>query len=165
VPAPALDATVFDVPTALSTGSDAAIPEGAPAWSPDGTMLAFSSARTGTSQIFTMAAAGGNAVQVTNDVAGAFDPAWSADGTTIVFTSATGSLQLRKVKLSNGSSSDFATDSLDLAQATCNANVCIVAEDPTAERGSILAFPATGGKGEVVVARTRNEREPAILVP
>ena len=61
VPAPALDATTFDAPTALSTGSDSAIPEVAPRFSPDGTMLAFSSARTGTSQIFTMPAAGGTA--------------------------------------------------------------------------------------------------------
>jgi Tol biopolymer transport system component len=165
VPAPALDATTFDAPTALSTGSNTAVPEGAPAWSPDGTRLAFSSDRTGTSQIFTMDAAGGEAAQVTNDVAGAFDPAWSADGTTIVFTSAAGTLHLRQVKLSSGSSSDFATDSLDLAQASCDANVCIAAEDPTGTRGSILAFPAKGGKGEAIVARTRNEREPAILVP
>jgi Tol biopolymer transport system component len=165
VPAPALDAVAIDAPTALSTGSDSAIPEGAPAWSPDGSTLAFSSGRTGTSQIFTMAAAGGEAVQVTNEVAGAFDPVWSADGTTIIFTSAIGMLHLRKVRLSNDSSSDFVTDSLDLAQVSCDANVCIAAEDPTGERGSILAFAAKGGKGEAVVGRTRNEREPAILVP
>lgn len=165
VPAPALDAVAFDTPVALSTGSDSAIPEGAPAWSPDGTTLAFSSARTGTSQIFTMPAAGGSAVQVTNEVAGAFNPAWSADGSTIVFTSATGTLHLRKVRLSNGSSSDFATDSLDLAQASCNADACVAAEDPSGTRGSLVAFPAKGGKGEAIVARTRNEREAAILVP
>lgn len=165
VPAPALDATTFDVPTAVATGSDSAIPEGAPAWSPDGATLAFSSTRTGTSQIFTVASAGGTAVQVTNEVGGAFNPAWSADGSTIVYTSATGALHLRKVKLSTLTTSNFATDSLDLAAAVCDANVCIAAEDPTGSRGSILAFPAKGGKGEAVIARTRNEREPAILVP
>ena len=165
VPAPALDATTFDTPTALSTGSDSAIPEVAPAWSPDGTKIAFSSARTGTSQIFTMPAAGGAAVQMTNEVAGAFNPTWSADGSAIVFASATGTLHLRKVKVSSGVSSDFASDSLDLAQASCNADVCIVAEDPTGTRGSLIAYPAKGGKGEVIVARTRNEREPAVLVP
>ena len=165
VPAPALDAVTFDAPTALSTGSDSAIPEGAPAWSPDGTTIAFSSARTGTSQIFTMPAAGGSAVQVTNEVAGAFNPTWSADGSTIIFTSATGALHLRKVKLASAVASDFATDSLDLAQASCNADVCVAAEDPSGTRGSLLAFPAKGGKGEVIVARTRNEREAAILVP
>jgi Tol biopolymer transport system component len=165
VPAPALDAVAFDAPTALETGSDSAIPEGAPSWSPDGTMLAFSSARSGTSQIFTMAGSGGSAAQVTNEVGGAFDPTWSADGSTIVYTSATGSLHLRKVKLSTSGSSDFATDSLDIADASCDTNVCLAAEDPSGERGSVLAFPAKGGKGEVVVARTRNERQPAILVP
>ncbi|MBA2684953.1 MAG: PD40 domain-containing protein [Gemmatimonadaceae bacterium] len=165
VPAPALDATTFDAPTALVTGSDTAIPEGLPAWSPDGTTLAFNSTRGGTSQIYTMAAAGGTAVQVTNEVGGAFDPAWSADGATIVYTSATGTLHLRQVKLSTSTASDFATDSLDLAAATCDANVCVAAEDPSGTRGSILAFPPKGGRGEVVIARTRNEREPAILVP
>jgi len=165
IPAPALDATAFDAPTALATGSDSAIPEGAPAWSPDGTKLAFSSARGGTSQIFTIDAAGGTAVQVTNEVGGAFNPAWSADGGTIIYTSATGSLHLRKVKLSSGTASDFATDSLDLAGASCDANACISGEDPSGSRGSILAFPTKGGSGEVVIARTRNEREPAILVP
>lgn len=165
IPAPALDATTFDTPTALATGSDSAIPEGAPAWSPDGSMLAFSSTRSGTSQIFTIAAAGGTAVQLTNEVGGAFDPAWSADGQTIVYTSATGTLYLRKVKLTTHATSDFATDSLDLDGVACDANVCIAAEDPSGARGSILAFPAKGGRGEVVIARTRNEREPAILVP
>jgi WD40 repeat protein len=165
VPAPALDAVTFDAPAALSTGSDSAIPEGAPAWSPDGATIAFSSARSGTSQIFTMPAAGGSAVQVSNEVAGAFNPTWSADGSTILFTSATGALHLRKVKLSSGVSSDFTTDSLDLAQASCNAAVCVVAEDPSGTRGSLLAFPVKGGKGEVIVARTRGEREAAILVP
>jgi WD40 repeat protein len=165
IPAPALDAVAFDTPVAMNTGSDSAIPEGAPAWSPDGTMLAFNSTRSGTSQIFTMPAAGGSAVPVTNEVGGAFNPAWSADGSTIVYTATTGGLHLRKVKLSSAAASDFTTDSLDLDQATCNANVCLATEDPTGARGSILAFPVKGGKGEAVFARTRNEREPAILVP
>jgi Tol biopolymer transport system component len=165
IPAPALDAVAFDAPTAVATGSDSAIPEGAPAWSPDGTKLAFSSTRSGTSQIFTIDAAGGTAAQVTNEVGGAFNPAWSADAATIVYTSATGALHLRKVKLSTGAASDFASDSLDLANATCDANVCIAGEDPSGARGSILAFPPKGGAGEAVIARTRNEREPAILVP
>jgi Tol biopolymer transport system component len=165
VAAPALDATTVAPPTALPTGSTSAFPEGAPAWSPDGTMLAFNSTRTGISQIFTMPAAGGSAVQVTNEVGGAFDPVWSADASTIIFTSATGTLHLRKVSLATGVASSFATDSLDLGEAACDANVCIATEDPTGARGSLVAFPAKGGKGEAIVPRTRNEREPAILVP
>ncbi|MBK5186928.1 MAG: PD40 domain-containing protein [Gemmatimonadaceae bacterium] len=165
VPAPALDATTFDVAVAVGTGSDTAIPEGGPAWSPDGSVLAFSSTRTGLSQIFTMPAAGGSAVQVTNDVAGAFNPAWSADGSAITYISATGTLHLQRIKVAGGSSANYETDSLDLDAPSCDAVVCIAAEDPSGGRGSVMAFPVKGGRGEPVIARTRNEREAAILVP
>jgi WD40 repeat protein len=165
IPAPALDATTFDVPTAVVTGSDSAIPEGAPAWSADGTVIAFTSARTGSTQVFTMPAAGGTPTQITNEVAGAFNPAWSSDGKTIYFTSATGTLHLRKVSSAGGASKDFASDSLDLDAVSCDANACLAAEDPSGSRGSIVAFPAKGGKGVAVIPRTRNEREVTVLAP
>jgi WD40 repeat protein len=165
VPAPALDATAFDAPSALETGSATEIPEGAPAWSPDGSTLAFSSARSGTSQIFTMPAAGGSAVELTTEAGGAFSPVWSADGHSIYYLSATGTLHLRRIKSMGGSAADFASDSLDLDAASCNSTVCIVAEDPGGDRGSVLAFPAAGGKGQVIIPRTHNERQAAILVP
>jgi dipeptidyl aminopeptidase/acylaminoacyl peptidase len=165
VPAPALDATSFDVPTALATGSATEIPEGAPAWSPDGATLAFSSARSGTSQIFTMPAAGGSAVELTTEAGGAFNPAWSGDGNTIYYLSAAGAVHLRRIKSSGGSATDFESDSLDLDAVSCNTTVCIAAEDPAGNRGSILAFPAKGGRGQVIIARTHNERQAAILVP
>jgi Tol biopolymer transport system component len=165
IPAPALDATTFDTPVALETGSGSATPEGAPAWSPDGATIAFSSTRTGRSEIFTVRAGGGTAVQVSNEVGGAFNPAWSADGSAIYFTSATGVLHLRRVKLSSGTATDFATDSLDLDAASCNATLCVAAEDPAGGRGSVLAFPVKGGNAVAVIPRTRNEREAAILFP
>jgi WD40 repeat protein len=165
VPAPALDATTFDVPVVLATGSATEIPEGAPAWSPDGSTLAFSSTRSGTSQIFTMPAAGGNAVELTTEAGGAFSPAWSGDGQTIYYLSATGTVHLRQIKIMGGSATDFASDSLDLDGASCNSTVCISAENPAGDRGSMLAFPATGGKGQAIIARMHNERQAAILVP
>jgi WD40 repeat protein len=165
VPAPALDASAFDAPTALATGSTSEFPEGAPAWSPDGSTLAFSSTRTGSSQIFTMPAGGGSAVQLTTETGGAFTPAWSGDGQTIYFQSATGALHLRKIASTGGSAANFATDSLDLDGASCNATLCIAAEDPAGEEGSIVAFPARGGKGQVIIGRTHHERQAAILVP
>jgi Tol biopolymer transport system component len=165
VPAPALDATTFDAPVALETGSSSVTPESAPAWSPDGVTIAFSSTRTGRSEIFTVPAAGGGAVQLTNELGGAFNPAWSADGSTIYYTSTIGTLHLRKVKLSGGSATDFASDSLDLDAASCNATLCLAAEDPTGSRGSILAFPVKGGNPVTVLARTRHEREAVITVP
>ena len=162
VPAPALDASSFDTPTALETGSSTATPEGAPAWSPDGHTIAFSSTRTGRSEIFTVPAAGGAAVQVTNEVGGAFTPAWSADGSSIYYTSTLGVLHLRKVKLSTSNTTDFATDSLDLDAPSCDASLCLAAEDPSGALGSILAYPVQGGDPVVVLARTRNEREASI---
>jgi Tol biopolymer transport system component len=165
VPAPALDATAFDAPTALVTGSATEIPEGAPAWNPAGTTLAFSSARSGTSQIFTMPAAGGSAVELTTEAGGAFNPVWSGDGSTIYYLSATGTTHLRRIQSSGGSATDFESDSLDLDAASCNATVCIAAENPAGGRGSVLAFPVKGGKGQAIIARTHNERQAAILVP
>ena len=165
VPAPALDATTFDVPVALATGSATEIPEGAPAWSPDGSTLAFSSARTGTSQIFTMPAAGGDAVELTTEAGGAFSPTWSGDGQTVFYLSATGMVHLRRINSAGGSAADFAPDSLDLDAPSCNSSLCIAAENPAGDRGSILAFPVKGGKGQAIIPRTRNERQAAILVP
>ena len=165
VPAPALDATVFDAPVALATGSATEIPEGAPAWSPDGSTLAFSSVRSGTSQIFTMPAVGGTAVELTTESGGAFSPAWSGDGQTIYYLSATGTVHLRRIKISGGSAVDFESDSLDLDAASCNSSVCVAAENPGGDRGSILAFPVAGGKGQAIIPRTHNERQAAILVP
>jgi len=165
VPAPALDATSFDVPVALATGSSAEIPEGAPAWSPDGSTLAFSSARSGTTQIFTMPAEGGNAVELTTDAGGAFSPAWSGDGQTIYYLSAAGTVHLRRIKSTGGTGTDFASDSLDVDAPSCNSSVCIAAENPAGDLGSILAFPEKGGKGQAIIPRTRNERQAAILEP
>src|SRR5579872_241375 len=72
VPAPALSDTGFPTATALATGTDATVPEQSPAWSPDGSQLAFTSTRSGVSQVFTVAAAGGSATQVSHEAGGAF---------------------------------------------------------------------------------------------
>ena len=58
-----------------------------PAWSPDGTKIAFTSNRDGNDEIYVMNADGSNPVDVTNNTAADFDPDFSPDGTPIVFTS------------------------------------------------------------------------------
>jgi Tol biopolymer transport system component len=61
-----------------------------PAWSPDGTRIAYESTRgfEGKGEIFVRNADGsGEAINVSNDPSWDTDPAWSPDGTQITFTS------------------------------------------------------------------------------
>jgi Tol biopolymer transport system component len=71
--------------TALPTGTGV---EAGPAWSPDGSKVAFAGKRGGDWDIYTIFATS-TAVeqQRTSDPAADFDPAWTPDGQRIVFTS------------------------------------------------------------------------------
>jgi hypothetical protein len=59
----------------------------APAWSPNGSTIAFGSDRTGNFDIWTVSTTGSDLDQLTSDSGGDFSPSWSPDGTQIVFTS------------------------------------------------------------------------------
>jgi len=65
-----------------------------PAWSPDGTQIAFSSHRNGHWYLFVVDAHGGTARQLTSDTSEALAPAWSPDGTQIVFDNRAGTSEL-----------------------------------------------------------------------
>jgi len=58
-----------------------------PAWSPDGTRIAFSTDRDGNREIYVTDADGSNAVRLTNDAGEDYEPAWSRDGLRIAFVS------------------------------------------------------------------------------
>jgi dipeptidyl aminopeptidase/acylaminoacyl peptidase len=58
-----------------------------PRWSPDGSKLAFISAKSGAPQIWTLDMATKKATQVSNIALGADNPVWSPDGKLLAFTS------------------------------------------------------------------------------
>lgn len=58
----------------------------APAWSPDGTRIAFLRVHEGHAQLFVLPIAGGEPEQVTRQPLGAGPPVWSADSGRIAFT-------------------------------------------------------------------------------
>jgi dipeptidyl aminopeptidase/acylaminoacyl peptidase len=60
----------------------------APAWSPDGTRVAFLRAEDGPSQLWLLPAGGGEAEQLTTLPLGAGTPVWSPDGSKIAFAAA-----------------------------------------------------------------------------
>jgi Tol biopolymer transport system component len=66
-----------------------------PAWSPDGTKIAYSAPVGGLLQIFVMNADGSGQTRLTNDSGSDLTPTWSPDGTKIAFSSTrTGDYQL-----------------------------------------------------------------------
>lgn len=58
-----------------------------PAWSPEGALIAFTSDRDGSGQIYVMHADGSNQRRLTDDPARDTNPSWSADGHHILFDS------------------------------------------------------------------------------
>ncbi|HEX6537251.1 MAG TPA: hypothetical protein VF041_21905 [Gemmatimonadaceae bacterium] len=167
VSAPALadSGAVVPAPAPLATGSDAWVPERAPAWSPDGTRIAFTSTRTGTSQVFVVGAGGGAAAQLSHEPAGAFQPAWSGDGSAVVYVAAGGAPRVRRAALAGGAAADYAADPLGMGEPSCDRTRCLAVVDPLGARDGIVVLSWSDGAVRAPVATPPGARQPAVLVP
>lgn len=132
-----------------------------PAWSPDGTKIAFTSARTGRRQAWVMNADGSSQTQLTNAAnIGGENPSWSPNGRTIVFDSdrdEAGNLDVW-VMNADGSAQKRLTDSpaLDaLPSYSPNGGFIVFASDRTAkDNREFFRMMANGGAQERLFRRS-----------
>ncbi len=93
----------------------------APAWSPDGRMIAFASNKYGSYDIWTVSAEGGDAINVTAHEARDSSPAWTPDGEHLVFVSTrTGIPQLWMIRLGTDEARQLTHDECGVRDPDCS---------------------------------------------
>jgi Tol biopolymer transport system component len=152
-------------PRPLETGSPTFVPEGSPTWSPSGSRIAFTSTRTNASQVFVVPATGGSAVQLSREATGAFIPAWTGDGQSIVYVVLAGGPRIVRIPAAGGDATAFALDDRGISEPVCQGTICLAVLGALGETGDLMALSATGRTRRVILARTADDRQPAILVP
>ncbi|MEN8164271.1 MAG: protein kinase [Acidobacteriota bacterium] len=101
-----------------------------PALSPDETMIAYASGRSGSGDIWLIDREGGNALQLTDHEAADRRPAWSADGSEIYFTSfRSGEAAIWKVPRLGGAAELVLPDADDPALSSDGTQLAFVRRD------------------------------------
>jgi len=117
-----------------------------PAWSPDGTKIAFASTRDTNSEIFVMEPNGANVTRLTSDAADDAQPAWSPDGSKIAFASHRDGNDEIYVMNANGSGQVNLTNSAasDLAPAWSPDGTKIAFQSNRQTNGAVWVMNADG---------------------
>ena len=104
-----------------------------PAWSPDGSMIAFDTDRDGDWNIYVMNADGTNVRRVTSSRFRDRAPSWSPAGTSLVFQSnRNGSLDLYSIEVNTGfviQLTDIPDDATEPSVSPDGSNVAFIASD------------------------------------
>jgi Tol biopolymer transport system component len=132
-----------------------------PAWSPDGTRIAFTARWREPTQmdIYTVAATGGKSLPVTTDEATDWSPAWSPDGRHIYFASdRSGSMNLWRVRVDPGSGAvlgelePITTPATYLAHASISGDGSLVAYNTVSMTQNVEAMTLDPNGGSPIEA-------------
>ncbi|MGE5347390.1 MAG: protein kinase domain-containing protein, partial [Acidithiobacillales bacterium] len=109
--------------------------EGAPAFSPDGTLVAYSSNASGKAEIWVVDPEGGEPLRLTDDPAEGRSPAWFPDGRAVAFDSTRAGLSsIRKVSRLGGSASLLVENGDMPAVSPDGARIAFVRRGPSGQR-------------------------------
>ncbi len=154
-------------PAQLGTGSDSTTPESSPRFSPDGTQILFSSARTGTNQIWVMPAAGGAATQLTHEANGAFSGSWNSDGKSIFYIDGVDRSVVHKIVLATDATVSYVTGGNDVGDEACTKDLCLVTTNNSTINRDIYAYFGEGDAAPLAILNQTNASEfgPAFMHP
>ena len=114
-----------------------------------GHQIAFTSLRTGRSQVSVLSTATGVVRQLSQESGGAFSPVWSSDGNTIYYVTTIVAPRLRAISLSGGEARDFAIAGSGVSEPECDAALCLAVDDG----GDISAHATQATQTESVLVR------------